>query len=62
MGRPALWGLAHSGQKGVERILDILKMEFDSTMAVCGKKLYFVIVIIAEITKLTINYRLFVCS
>ncbi|XP_065163524.1 2-Hydroxyacid oxidase 1 [Atheta coriaria] len=36
MGRPALWGLAHSGQKGVERILDILKMEFDSTMAVCG--------------------------
>jgi 4-hydroxymandelate oxidase len=36
LGRPALWGLAVDGQQGVEHTLDILKREFDTTMALCG--------------------------
>ncbi|XP_039295577.1 hydroxyacid oxidase 1 isoform X2 [Nilaparvata lugens] len=36
MGRPALWGLAHSGQKGVERVIDILRNEFDTALALTG--------------------------
>ncbi|XP_034231733.1 hydroxyacid oxidase 1 isoform X2 [Thrips palmi] len=35
-GRPALWGLSHSGQTGVERVLNILKVELDRTMALAG--------------------------
>lgn len=35
-GRPALWGLSHSGQTGVERVLNILKTELDRTMALAG--------------------------
>lgn len=37
MGRPALWGLAHSGKEGVKKVLDILKTEFDYTLALTGK-------------------------
>lgn len=36
MGRPALWGLAFSGQQGVEDILQILKKELHSTMGLAG--------------------------
>ncbi|XP_054282740.1 uncharacterized protein LOC128999963 [Macrosteles quadrilineatus] len=36
VGRPALWGLTHSGQQGVERILNILKKELHTTMALAG--------------------------
>ncbi|XP_062554337.1 uncharacterized protein LOC134219579 [Armigeres subalbatus] len=36
IGRPALWGLAVNGQQGVERVLDILKEELDTTMALAG--------------------------
>lgn len=36
LGRPALWGLAVDGEQGVEHTLDILKREFDTTMALCG--------------------------
>ncbi|XP_054717112.1 2-Hydroxyacid oxidase 1-like [Uloborus diversus] len=36
IGRPALWGLAHSGQEGVKRILEILKSELDRTMHLAG--------------------------
>ncbi|XP_054717106.1 2-Hydroxyacid oxidase 1-like [Uloborus diversus] len=36
IGRPALWGLAHSGQEGVKRILEILKTELDRTMHLAG--------------------------
>ena len=36
IGRPVLWGLAHDGQAGVERVLDILREEFDLAMALCG--------------------------
>ncbi|XP_026466608.1 peroxisomal (S)-2-hydroxy-acid oxidase GLO4-like [Ctenocephalides felis] len=35
-GRPALWGLALGGQKGVENILGILKNELDVSMAISG--------------------------
>lgn len=36
MGRPALWGLAHSGEEGVKKILDIMKHEFDVTLCLTG--------------------------
>ena len=36
VGRPVLWGLAHSGEEGVGRIIDILKMELDLAMALSG--------------------------
>lgn len=36
IGRPALWGLSHSGQDGVEKVLEILKDELDRTMALAG--------------------------
>lgn len=38
MGRPALWGLAVGGQKGVETILSIVKHELDIAMACVGCK------------------------
>jgi len=34
--RPVLWGLAVAGREGVERVLDILKRELDTAMALCG--------------------------
>ncbi|MBI4535116.1 MAG: alpha-hydroxy-acid oxidizing protein [Ignavibacteriae bacterium] len=36
VGRPILWGLAVEGQHGVERILNILRTEFDLAMGLCG--------------------------
>jgi (S)-2-hydroxy-acid oxidase len=36
VGRPAIWGLACDGQKGVERILAILKKELEITMVLSG--------------------------
>uniref|UniRef100_A0A8D8TQY1 (S)-2-hydroxy-acid oxidase n=1 Tax=Cacopsylla melanoneura TaxID=428564 RepID=A0A8D8TQY1_9HEMI len=36
VGRPALWGLAHSGQSGVRKVLDILINEFDQALALSG--------------------------
>ncbi|XP_046675473.1 peroxisomal (S)-2-hydroxy-acid oxidase GLO3 isoform X1 [Homalodisca vitripennis] len=36
VGRPALWGLAHSGQQGVEHILKILKKELITSMTLTG--------------------------
>ncbi|MFL5342013.1 MAG: alpha-hydroxy acid oxidase [Gemmataceae bacterium] len=36
IGRPPLWGLAVGGQLGVERVLEILRYEFDAAMALCG--------------------------
>ncbi|XP_056646023.1 2-Hydroxyacid oxidase 1 [Diorhabda sublineata] len=36
IGRPALWGLTHSGQAGVEQILNILKKELITCMAIAG--------------------------
>lgn len=36
VGRAALWGLAVNGQHGVEDVLDLLRLELDSVMAVAG--------------------------
>ena len=38
IGRPYLWGLGAFGQTGVERVLDILRAEFELTMAKCGAR------------------------
>jgi isopentenyl diphosphate isomerase/L-lactate dehydrogenase-like FMN-dependent dehydrogenase len=38
VGRPVIWGLAAGGQEGVEKILGILKHEFDLAMALAGCK------------------------
>ncbi|GFY43288.1 peroxisomal, partial [Trichonephila inaurata madagascariensis] len=35
-GRPAIWGLVHSGQDGVENVLKIVKSQLDTTMALTG--------------------------
>ncbi len=36
IGRPYIWGLAGFGQPGVERVLDILRLELELTMKQCG--------------------------
>lgn len=36
VGRPAIYGLAVDGQKGVESVFGIIKEELDITMALCG--------------------------
>lgn len=36
VGRPALWGLAHSGQEGAEAIFRILRTELVNTMQLAG--------------------------
>ena len=36
IGRPVLWGLGAGGQSGVEHVLEILRSEIDSGMALCG--------------------------
>ena len=38
VGRPLFWGLANGGQPGVEKMLDILRVEFDRAMAYCGAR------------------------
>jgi 4-hydroxymandelate oxidase len=37
IGRPLFWGLAVDGEKGVSRVLDILREEIEITMAKCGR-------------------------
>ena len=36
IGRPYLWGLGAFGQAGVERVLDLLRIEFQAAMQQCG--------------------------
>ncbi|ALC40602.1 CG18003 [Drosophila busckii] len=36
LGRPALYALAHNGQQGVEEMLEILRKDFETTMALMG--------------------------
>ena len=36
LGRPVMYGLALDGQKGVERILDLLKRELELAMGLSG--------------------------
>ncbi|GAD98373.1 peroxisomal (S)-2-hydroxy-acid oxidase [Paecilomyces variotii No. 5] len=38
IGRPSLWGLSHSGQDGVETVLNILERELSRTMTLAGAK------------------------
>lgn len=37
IGRPLFWGLAVDGERGVARVLDILRDEIEITMAKCGR-------------------------
>ncbi len=37
VGRPLFWGLAYAGGEGVSHMLDILRDETETTMAMCGK-------------------------
>jgi isopentenyl diphosphate isomerase/L-lactate dehydrogenase-like FMN-dependent dehydrogenase len=37
IGRPLFWGLAVDGEKGVIRVLNILREEMEITMAKCGR-------------------------
>ncbi|XP_055939010.1 2-Hydroxyacid oxidase 1-like [Argiope bruennichi] len=36
IGRPVLWGLAYDGEAGVRKVLQILRKEFDTAMALSG--------------------------
>lgn len=36
VGRPTAWGLATSGEEGVNGVLEILRAEFENAMALCG--------------------------
>ena len=36
MGRAPIWGLAHSGEEGVKKVLDIVKTELDGALAIAG--------------------------
>jgi len=36
IGRPYLWGLAVDGAAGVQRVVDILRDELETAMALCG--------------------------
>ena len=36
VGRPVLWGLAAAGEEGVLRVLDLLRDELDTALALCG--------------------------
>lgn len=51
VGRPYIWGLTSFGQPGVEKILEILRIELDLVMKQCGTRS------IREITKAHIGYK-----
>ncbi|MCY7362608.1 MAG: alpha-hydroxy-acid oxidizing protein, partial [Ignavibacteria bacterium] len=36
VGRPVLWGLAVDGENGVRSVLEIIRNELDTSMALCG--------------------------
>jgi len=36
IGRPAAWGLAAGGQAGVERVLELMRIELSAAMAIAG--------------------------
>lgn len=38
IGRPMLYGLGAGGEAGVTRVLDIIRKELDTTMALCGER------------------------
>jgi isopentenyl diphosphate isomerase/L-lactate dehydrogenase-like FMN-dependent dehydrogenase len=45
VGRPYIWGMSAFGQKGVERVLEILRAELELVMRQCGARS------VAEITR-----------
>ena len=51
IGRPYIWGLASFGQNGVERVLDILRVELELVMKQCGART------IREIGKTSVGYK-----
>ena len=36
IGRPYVWGLAHSGEEGVKHVLQLLRDEFIMALQLCG--------------------------
>jgi 4-hydroxymandelate oxidase len=36
VGRPVVWGLSADGEAGVRSVLDVLRLEFDNVMGLCG--------------------------
>jgi len=51
IGRPYIWGLSSFGQPGVEKVIDILRGEFELTMKQCGARS------LAEITRSSVMHR-----
>ena len=51
IGRPYIWGLAAFGQPGVERVLDLLRLELELVMKQCGARS------VAEITRAYVGSR-----
>jgi len=51
IGRPYIWGLAAFGQPGVERVIDLLRVELDLVMKQCGVRS------LAEISRSYIGYH-----
>jgi 4-hydroxymandelate oxidase len=51
VGRPYIWGLSAFGQPGVEKVIDILRGEFELTMKQCGARS------LAEISRNTLIVR-----
>jgi len=51
IGRPYIWGLSAFGQPGVEKVIEILRAEFELTMKQCGARS------IAEISRSTVLVR-----
>ena len=51
IGRPYIWGLSAFGQAGVEKVIDILRGEFELTMRQCGARS------LGEISRSTVMFR-----
>jgi 4-hydroxymandelate oxidase len=51
VGRPAIWGLAVDGERGAERVLELLRAELETAMALAGCRT------IAEITPALVRRR-----
>jgi 4-hydroxymandelate oxidase len=51
IGRPYIWALAAFGQPGVERVIDMLRLELELVMKQCGARS------IGEITRASVGFR-----
>lgn len=51
VGRPYIWALAAFGQAGVERVIDMLRLELDLVMKQCGVRS------LAEISRASVGFR-----